>query len=75
MGQDHLVLNAGSSYGDEGLGFMRLNFAVDLSVLDQAIERLQAFDQRHQARKFACQAERYGKVIHKLTIPRQFVII
>lgn len=48
MGQDQLVLNAGSSYGDEGLGFMRLNFAVDRSVLDQAIERLQAFDQRHQ---------------------------
>lgn len=41
----HLCLNPGIDYGDTGKGFMRLNFAVDRSVLKDALQRLKRFDQ------------------------------
>lgn len=41
----HLCLNPGIDYGDTGKGFMRLNFAVDWSVLKDALQRLKRFDQ------------------------------
>lgn len=40
----HLCLNPGIDYGQEGHGFMRLNFAVDRDVLKEALHRLQVFD-------------------------------
>lgn len=41
----HLCLNPGIDYGKTGSGFMRLNFAVDRSVLEDAMHRLKTFDQ------------------------------
>lgn len=37
-----LALNKGSSYGDGGKGFMRLNFACSRSLLEKAVDRLEA---------------------------------
>lgn len=41
----HICLNPGIEYGKTGSGFMRLNFAVDQSVLKDALHRLKHFDQ------------------------------
>ncbi|MCH5461529.1 putative C-S lyase [Lactobacillus sp. LC28-10] len=41
----HLCLNPGIDYGKTGKGFMRLNFAVDRSVLKDALHRLKHFDE------------------------------
>lgn len=41
----HICLNPGIDYGKAGSGFMRLNFAVDRSVLKDALHRLKTFDQ------------------------------
>ena len=38
-----LALNAGSAFGSDGEGFMRLNFACPRSVLVEALQRLRAF--------------------------------
>jgi cystathionine beta-lyase len=38
-----LALNAGSAFGSDGEGFMRLNFACPRSVLAEALQRLRAF--------------------------------
>lgn len=44
-----LMLNPGIEYGQSGSGFMRLNFAVDRSILKDALSRLVSFD--HKMRK------------------------
>lgn len=38
-----LALNQGSTFGDEGLGFMRMNFGCPRSILEEALTRLQKF--------------------------------
>ena len=38
--QAALALNAGITFGQEGSGFMRLNFACPRTILDQAIDRM-----------------------------------
>lgn len=40
----HISLKPGVEYGASGHGFMRLNFAVDRVVLEDALHRLEAFD-------------------------------
>lgn len=40
-----LYLNPGIDYGAAGAGFMRLNFAVDRSVLQEGLRRLEIFDE------------------------------
>lgn len=39
----HLALNPGIVFGDEGEGFMRLNFGLPMAVLIEAIARLHSF--------------------------------
>ena len=41
MKKAKVQLNAGTSFGEEGKGFMRLNFACPRSVLVQALERIE----------------------------------
>jgi cysteine-S-conjugate beta-lyase len=38
-----LALNQGSTFGDEGLGFMRMHFGCPRSILEEALTRLQKF--------------------------------
>ncbi|MCB5268534.1 MAG: PatB family C-S lyase [Candidatus Cloacimonadaceae bacterium] len=45
----HLALNAGSSFGKEGEGFMRLNFGCSRVILEEALQNLKLFGDGNNA--------------------------